>query len=232
MALVRYGAGIAEMSGSISGEVFARNRSGFYVRNRTKPINPNSAAQQAVRGALAQLTERWAETLTIAQRTAWNLYGSSVAMKNRLGVDIHLTGFNHYLRSNAFLARVGKAPVDAGPTTFSLPEKDPSFDISASEGSQQITVTFDDTLDWDNETGGYLVYNQGSPQNGQRNYFNGPWKLLSYTAGETGVPVASPVVEAAVFAMAENQRQWVFARILRADGRLSEIFRADCIVAA
>jgi len=232
MALIKYGAGIVQMSGSIAGSTFARNRSGNYARARTKPTNPNTAAQIKVRAALAAIVERWSETLSAAQRAAWDLYASNVSMLNKLGESIKLTGFNHYIRSNAFRAAYAKTPVDAGPTTFTLPDQDPLFSFAASEGSQQITVTFDDTLAWDNETGGFLVYYQGAPQNGQRNYFQGPWKLLSFTAGETGVPVASPVVEAAVQAMAEGQRQWLYARILRADGRISTPFAADSIVAA
>ncbi|GAI58374.1 unnamed protein product, partial [marine sediment metagenome] len=39
MALVKYGGGITQMSGSIAGNTFARNRYGNYVRSRTKPIN-------------------------------------------------------------------------------------------------------------------------------------------------------------------------------------------------
>lgn len=232
MALVKYGAGIIQMSGSIAGDVHARNRFGNYIRPRTKPINPNTAHQQAVRAALSLLVERWAETLTGVQRTAWNLYASSVAMTNRLGETVHLTGMNHYVRSNSFRARFSKTIVDAGPTTFSLPDTDPAFDVTAAEGAQQITVNFDDGLAWDNEDGGFLVYLQGRPQNGQRNYFGGPRRLLSYTVGATGAPVASPVVEAAVFGIAEGQRQWVQARILRADGRISSPFEANCIVVA
>ncbi|GAH28464.1 unnamed protein product, partial [marine sediment metagenome] len=38
MALVKYGAGIIQMSGSIAGDVHARNRFGNYIRPRTKPV--------------------------------------------------------------------------------------------------------------------------------------------------------------------------------------------------
>ena len=232
MALVKFGGGVTQMSGSIGGTTFARNRGGNYARARTKPINPNTGAQQLVRSALAQLTTRWSQTLTGVQRTAWNLYAANVVMTNRLGESINLSGYNHYIRSNAFLQAYSKTIVDAGPTIFEIPASDPLFTVTASEGAQQITVNFDDTMDWDNEDNGYLIYYQGSPQNAQRNFFGGPWKLLSYTAGVTGVPVASPVVEAAVTAIAEDQRQWVYARILRADGRLSAPFRWDTSVAA
>lgn len=227
MALVKYGAGIVQMSGSLAGNTFARNRSGNYVRARTKPVNPNTARQIAVRAAMAALTARWSQVLTANQRTAWNLYAASVTMTNRLGESINLSGFNHYIRSNSFRQIFNKTIIDAGPVIFELPAQDPTFDISCAEGGQTITVSFDDTMDWDNEDNGFLVYYQGSPQNAQRNFFDGPWKLMSYTAGVTGVPVASPVPEAAVFAISEGQRIWVRARILRADGRISEEFRAD-----
>ncbi len=232
MALVKFGGGVVQMSGSIAGDTFARNRYGNYVRARTKPTNPNTALQVSIRATMALLTTRWAQTLTGAQRTAWNLYGSSVTMKNRLGENTFLTGFNHYIRSNIILKNLGAAPYDNGPTVFELPAQDPTLALTASEATQQLTITYDDTLDWDNENGGYLYFYQGQPQNAQRNFFGGPWRYLHAITGAAGAPVASPDVAAAVFAIAEDQRQWIYARIQRADGRLSEPFRADIAVGA
>lgn len=232
MALIKFGGGVVQMSGSIAGDTFARNRYGNYCRAKTKPTNPNTGRQQLIRSAIAALTVRWSQTVTAAQRAAWNLYGANVSMKNRLGESVFLTGFNHYIRSNSFLQAYSKTIVDDGPVIFELPAQDPLFTVAGGEAAQQITVSFDDTLDWDNETGGYLIYYQGVPQNAQRNFFAGPYRLLSFTAGVTGAPVASPVVEAVVFAIAEGQRQWARARILRADGRLSEPFRDNCFIGA
>ena len=232
MALVQFGAGITKMSGSIAGTTFARNRSGNYARARGIPTNPNTALQQAARSALNILTVRWSQTLTPVQRTAWNLYASSVDMQNRIGEAIQLTGQNHYIRSNCMRIRLAVAPVDDGPVIFELPEADPLFSIAASEATQNITITYDDTLEWDNETGGYLLIFQGSPQNAQRNFFDGPWRFLTAVAGVTGVPVASPKITAVQFAMSEGQHQWCYARILRADGRLSSPFRDESFCAA
>lgn len=232
MALVKYGGGIIQMTGSIAGNTFARNRFGNYVRARTIPTNPNTARQVAVRAALTELTARWSDTLTTAQRTAWNLYGASVIMQNKLGEAINLSGFNHYIRSNAILLHFGLAPVDAGPVVFELPAADPAFAIAGSEAAQQITVTYDDTMNWANETGGHLTVFQGSPQNAQRNFFDGPWRRMGGVSGVTGAPPASPEVMTPAFAIAEGQRDWCYARILRADGRISTPFRADVIVAA
>lgn len=232
MALVRYGGGIVQMSGSIAGDTFARNRYGNYSRARTKPVNPNSSGQQAVRAALAQLTTRWGQTLTAVQRTAWNLYGSNVAMKNRLGETINLTGFNHYIRSNSNLIRAGESIVDDGPTIFELPEVDGTIAITASEATQQYSISFDDTLAWANETGAFIFVFQGMPQNPQRNFFNGPWFYRGHIDGDDGVPPVSPSVHAVTFAIAEGQHLWMYFRVLRADGRISEPFRDDTFCAA
>ena len=232
MALVKYGGGIIQMSGSLAGNTHARNRYGNYIRARTKPINPNTGKQQVVRGLLATLTAVWSQTLTDAQRIAWNLYASSVAMKNKLGETVHLSGFNHYLRSNVALMQAGGARVDAGPTTFELPGKDSTFAIAASEAAQELACTFDDTAEWCDEDAAHLIVYQGQPQNPQRNFFDGPWRIIGSVDGDSGTAPTSTEAIAGAFVFTELQRQWAYARIARADGRLSETFRADCFCAA
>lgn len=227
MALVKYGGGVTQMSGRIGGDVHARNSTSNYIRAGTKPINPNTARQIVVRSLVAELTARWGATLTAVQRTAWNLYAASVAMKNRLAETIYLSGFNHYVRSNVFRMQGGMAVVDAGPVIFELPAHDPAFNVSISEATQQITTTYDDTMDWNNETGGGLWCYMGSPQNAQRSFFNGPWRYCGGLNGVTGAPPASPQVLACSFVASEGQHIWVSARLFRADGRLSEKFFFD-----
>lgn len=232
MALVRYGAGIIQMSGSIAGNTHARNRYGNYVRARTKPINPNTQRQMQVRAALTMLTERWADTLTDAQRIAWNLYASNVIMQNKLGESMHLSGFNHYIRSNAIHARLGQAIIDAGPVVFELPETDPIMNITASEATQQITVNFDITLPWSSEATAVMQFFMGSPQNGQRNFFAAPWRYMGGVAGIDPGGAVSPELETVVWAISEGQHIWMYARIIRADHRISTRFTANVIVAA
>lgn len=232
MALIKFGGGIVGMAGSIAGTTFSRNRYGAYARARTKPVNPNTAAQQTIRAALAFLTDRWSNTLTAAQRTAWNLYGSNVVMTNRLGESMNLSGFNHYVRSNMPRKYASQSIIDAGPTVFEIPEADPTYAITASEAAQTVDNAFDNTLPWAIEDGGLQFLFQGMPQNPQRNFFAGPWRISGVTVGiDPGGP-ASPHVRPAVFAIAELQRLWGYARISRADGRLSEPFRSDCFVGA
>lgn len=231
-ALVKYGGGIIQMSGSIAGTTHARNRYGNYVRARTKPVNPQTDRQENIRAAIAFLADRWAATLTAGQRTAWDLYASNVAMKNKLGETIHLSGFNHYIRSNTVAKNFALTLVDAGPVVFELPAQDPLYSVVISEATQQISTTYDDGMDWADETGANLLLSAGQPQNAQRNFFAGPWRLYGQVTGATGAPPAPPHGGASPFAVAEGQRVWCYARIRRADGRLSEIFRTDIVVAA
>jgi len=220
------------MSGSVAGNTHARNRFGNYMRARTKPVNPNTVGQQAVRAALALLTTVWSQTLTAAQRAAWNLYGATVPMRNRLGEVVNLTGFNHFIRSNSVLARFGGTPVAAGPVIFELPEKDPTMSLVASEAGQQISMSWDNTLPWADENGAFIYFYQGQPQTAQRNFFAGPWRYLGGIGGVNGAPIAPPAPFVPKWAIAEGQRIWVYARIFRADGRLSEVFRADTFCGA
>jgi len=232
MALVKYGGGIVQMSGSIAGNVHARNRYGNYVRARTKPTNPNTALQVAIRASIAFLSNRWSQTVSDAERIAWNLYGASVAMKNKLGETVYLSGYNHYIRSNAIRKMCGHTIIDAGPVVFEIPEADPTYACTASEATQQISNAFDITADWSTEDGAYIYFFQGQPQNPQRNFFAGPWRQFGWTAGIDPGGALSPEPSAVKFAITELQRQWTYARISRADGRLSEAFRADCFCEA
>ncbi len=224
--------GAAAASGSMGDVTWARNRFGMYTRAKSIPVNPNTDRQALIRASLASMTQRWANTLSAAQRTAWNLYGSTVVMKNKIGQDTFLTGFNHYLRSNVIRDARSLPVVDNGPTIFELPGQDPDLAVTGSEATQQLTIAYDATLDWADEDAGFLIMFQGSPQNPQRNFFAGPWRFTGVHFGAQGAPPASPVIQSVQFAIAQGQRQWIYARILRADGRQSQPFRADSITGA
>lgn len=232
MAVVKYGGGITQISGSIAGTVFARNRYGNYTRPRTKPVNPNSTLQAQVREALSALAVMWSATLTAAKRSAWNTYAAAVAMKNRLGETIYLTGFNHFIRSNVILSDKGLTVVTDGPTILSLPEKDPTFAVAGDATSQNLSVTFDNTLAWAGEDEGFMFVYMGRPQLVTRNFFNGPWKYADKIDGDSVTPPTSPTTMTAPMTLVEGQKVFCYARIQRADGRLSEPMYASFTVTA
>lgn len=231
-ALVRYGGGVVQMSGSIAGNTFARNRFGNYVRSRTKPVNPSSSNQTKVRGIMATLVEHWNDSLSGAQRDAWNLYGASVNWLNALGESVKLTGFNHFIRGNSWMLRLNRPIIEDGPTEFALPSTDGTIACASSEATQLITITFDDTKDWCTEDGAYLWILEGKPMMATRNFFGGPYRGRSAKAGADPGGIASPQTYTAIWTIAEGQKVWNQFRIGRADGRLSTPFITDHVVGA
>lgn len=232
MALIRTGGGIQQISGSMGGTVFSRNRYGAYMRARSVPVNPNSAAQQAVRSDLAYLVEQWSAVLTVAQRAAWAVYAASINFTNALGETIKITGFNHFIRSNVSLLNNALTYVPDGPVVLSLPGADPSFEVTLSEATQEVSVTFDDTAAWVDEDDAFMTIHQGMPQLATRNFFGGPFRRVGVLLGDSVTPLTSPQTVALDFSVAEDQKDWIQGRIGRADSRLSELFRAEAIVAA
>lgn len=230
-ALIRFGGGVVQMSGSIAGDTFARNASGNYSRARTHPVNPNSDRQVAARARIQLLAEAWSDELSNAQRTAWGSYAAAVSWNNKLGETINLSGFNHFVRSNAAYLQVTPDRLVNGPTVMALPSGDPQFAVALSEANG-ITVTFDENLPWTTEGGAGMIIDIGTPQNPTRTFFGGPWRYHAWIGGTIPGPTASPDGPTAVtcWTLTETQRVWVRAAIIRADGRLSTKFTAASVI--
>lgn len=222
MALVKYGGGIIQMSGSIAGNVHARNRFGNYIRPRTKPVNPHSDRQEQARSIVSHLAEYWHANLDAVQRGLWDTYAAAIAMKNRLGEAIHLTGYNHFIRSNAAYNMVNPAIIEAAPTILSLPEKDTVLRCTEEDIADQTFTFACDIAGWGaNGDGKAQIYvHQGRPQLASRNFFGGPWRFADHVGqveAETGTFDAP-----AAFSFALGQKVWFAARLQTESGRLSE----------
>lgn len=231
MALVQYGGGILDARGSIGGQVHSRNRFGNYIRARTTPVNPQSERQNIIRNIIQQLAQLWSSILTQTQRDAWEVYADVIVRTNKLGAQIKLTGFNHYIRSNSFILQNGGTRVDDGPTDLTLPGSDPTFAVVVDEAGQQISVTFDEALPWAIEDGGFMGIYMSSPKATGVNFIGGPFRLAGTIIGSV-TPPTSPEVIAVPFPVAEGQEVVVRTRIVEADARLSDIFQSKTSVAA
>ncbi len=221
MALVKYGGGIIQMSGSIAGNTLARNRYGNYMRARTKPINPKSERQMSARGVIQYLTEYWHETLDATQRGAWANYAAAVAMKNKLGETIKLSGFNHFIRSNTSRLSANLAIVPDGPTTPALPAIDPGFLFTTSAYYQKLVIQYTPDAPWSKENGAALIVHAGRPQLETRNFFGGPWRAAGKLEGNDVTPPEQQTMLEPQFTLTAGQRIWCFHLIAMADGRLS-----------
>lgn len=227
MALVKFGAGIVGMSGSIAGVVHSHNRFGAYIRPRTKPVNPKSFRQLASRILVMFLSEQWHDDpMTDAIRDAWQTYASSFNMLNKLGEQITLTGFNTFVMCNSARLTAGGSLITAAPTTLGLPPGDPTFACTGSVATQLISVVFDPLFDWNIIDDGLMSVYMGRPQSPSRNFFRTPYRYMDSIEGNTASPPTSPQTMTAPFTLVEGQKIWCEARIQEADCRVSTRFGA------
>ena len=230
--LVRYGGGILDARGSIGGQTHSRNRYGAYVRARTTPVNPQSSRQSAIRAIVAAVSEAWNGTLTAVQRAAWEVFASNVPETNKLGETINLTGFNQYVKSNIAALNADQPAIADAPIIFTLPGEDILYSTEIDAGTGKITIAFDDARDWLDEDEGAMIVQMGIPQNASINFFDGPWRHAGIIQGNLAIPPTTPDSAIDVpFSVGDGQKVWTRAKILRADGRLSDWFRDDSIVA-
>lgn len=117
---LKWGPIVAQGSGSIAGTTFSRNRGGPYARNRAIPTNPNSDAQQAIRGLFATVSQAWA-ALTGPQRAAWENWADQNLITDVLGDQIRMSGHQAHQKLNTRLAFIGSTvitvpPIEPAPT--------------------------------------------------------------------------------------------------------------------
>lgn len=229
MAIFTPGPSISEIRGSAGGTTYSRNRFGQYTRQRSVPVNPNSPAQVAQRGRLSTATTYWRDTLTQAQRDAWDAYATNTAWTNALGLEITLTGLNHFLRTNQAALTVGASVITAAPATTGIPDEPVLWTPTADATGNTIDIAYTFPADVDDQ---FWLFYASRPFAASRNFFGGPWRYIGNISGDSGSPPASPASFAYPWTLVAGQRVWVRARRLDADGRLTEPFRQTVLATA
>lgn len=220
-----------QMSGSMGGVVASHNKGGTYFRQRAIPVNSNTSFQQAVRSVFTSLAAAWNGTLTQAQRDAWKVYADNTPVTDRIGATIVLPPMSMYIRSNTARLQMGLARVDAGPTTFGLPEFTPPTITSFSEATQDLTLAFTNTDDWAGAVGGAMSVLISRPVNPSKVYFKGPYRFADAILG-AATPPTSPATIAAPFPFVEGQKLFLQARVTDVEGRLSGTFLGGIVAVA
>jgi len=233
-ALVKFGQGVANMSGKLGGTIFAHNRAGQYARNWSVPTDPASDQQLAMREGMRTLVTDWIETLTDHQRTEWATYGANVPVLNRLGDPINLTGQQWYIANNS--ARRQADPVqlprvDDGPVNFDRGEYTAPTVDSWTPATPSVDLAFTVGDDWVDEDGSAMLVYASRPQNPTVNFFKGPYRLAGGIYGDSITPETSPATILLPFPVAVGQKVFFRALVTRADGRLSSDTRFSGIVA-
>lgn len=210
---------LAQASGSLAGNVFARNKGGQYIRARGLVKNSNTAAQQNVRNSLKTLSQSWTSILTETQRDAWTTYAKNVPLVNSLGDPTIISGLAMYIRCNSPRLSAGIAAVLDGPTTMTLGTFTPV--TAAINHTTGWSIVFDDTDEWANADGGAMIFYQSRPLSVGVNFFKGPFQYFSITLGATMTPPISPTTPPNLFPGAAGNGYFLRIQATLADGRLT-----------
>lgn len=102
---------LATASGSLAGSVFSRNANGAYIRNRSKPTNNNTTAQQAARAYFTEVSTGW-KSATDDQRKSFADQVENYPYVDSLGETKTYTASQLFKKLNGQLRQIGLAPLD------------------------------------------------------------------------------------------------------------------------
>lgn len=216
---------IGEASGSLAGITFSRNKGGQYIRQRANPTNPGTPQQSAIRSIVGNLSNLWVNTLTPAERDAWETYAANVLLPDAFGDPRQVSGLNMYIRSNTPRLQAGATRIDTAPGIFDLGEFTAPTFAAPSEATQDIDVSFTAADAWPDVDDAHMIIFASPPQNPTINYYKGPYRLAGTIDGDSTTAPTSPATINLPFAFVAGQRIFLMANVTQGDGRYGSPFR-------
>lgn len=154
MARIKMSSLVSDIRGKIGEVVYSVWKSGVsYVRQTAKVVsNPQSSAQAKIRARITECAKYWKDTLTQAQRNAWEAYaptlpkyltGPGDIIKKSAGI---MSGFNAFVRNNlnsftAGISALGTFIADA-PIGVTAPDAVASIAAGWDGSANEIDVTW------------------------------------------------------------------------------------------
>lgn len=114
MAKIRPGGLVGQISGSIGGDTFSRNKGGPYVRNRAIPVTSTTDAAMAAKNRLALASQQW-QALQPSERLAWETWAQQRTITDRLGEQIQLSGHQSFVTTRTRQELSGDPLIDLPP---------------------------------------------------------------------------------------------------------------------
>jgi hypothetical protein len=139
MALIKFGGGVAGISGKIGGTVYGRNKAGAYARNWAKPVNPVTLSQAEVRARFQTASAGWS-ALTKPDRDAWNAAASLIERVNRFGETYIPSGRQYFMEINNSVGQAGLAAITAPPVSTSPPDAPAGLVLTSTAAGGVLTV--------------------------------------------------------------------------------------------
>jgi hypothetical protein len=207
----------SDLSGHIGGVVASHNTYGPYFRQRVRPVNRKTPAQQAQRAAIAAVSQQW-RALTDTVRASW--ISASVTKTSRKGDRVVLTGAAAYQFVNTIRQRIGVPivtvpPTSVGPADLTTPSLSLTDAVTAS-------VTFANDA-WNATQGGVIV--SGALLTSSGKSFASPSNAVTSLVNPGGSPVSVPLP----FAVPIGARARLSFHATNPDGRVSTYQSLDVL---
>ena len=203
-----------EMKGSIGGNTWQGGRFGQVVRQRTKPVNPNSDPQAFRRLVVAQLNTVW-KIIDQSTKEMWDEYAQNTPISNKFGDEALLTGRQMFIRIAGFIVGSGTtAPSEPPPTPGHATNPNATLQANTTDGLELID------FDVSGVATDIIQVQIAGPFANSRQKHKGPWRSTSYLNSLSLDPaLLLPSSEMSI-------GQVYFCAIRRADtdGRLSQQF--------
>lgn len=138
MARVQFGAIVTEITGSIGGFTFQKNRSGNIIRLRGNPSRASSPKQTVAHQNHIRFLQLW-QTLSTAEKVAFNDFADTFPKTTKFGTVKILNGQNWFESIN-FNRELFGLSVLTSPPAHDLPVAVPAFNFVV--GTSEIEVVF------------------------------------------------------------------------------------------
>lgn len=111
MAKVKYGAMVVDSRGSVDGVVYSKNTYGPYVRVKVSPVQPSSSPQLQARASFMDLSKKYSNDLSDAQRVLWKDFAGLYPVSDVFGNSQDLSAIAMFVRVNRILRQCDISPL-------------------------------------------------------------------------------------------------------------------------
>lgn len=174
MAKIKFGMFMTDARGKVGGQVFSKNRSGAYVKNKSTPTNGQTLRQTFIRQLLGAISQAWS-ALSISNRASFNNAVESWSKTDIFGDARNPTGKNLFTALNLNLVNSGQAQIISAPEKVEMPVLSVT---SVTNSGTMLTVVADDDL-----TEGQVIVMATAPQTQGTSYFKGKFRQIGVIAG-------------------------------------------------
>ena len=176
-----------EARGSVGPFTFSRNRDGPYVRDRTVPIDPASAAQQFWRSLTRLESDRWRRFVSPAEKAYWRAYADAVPRHDALGQAFNDQPRNWYMACNMQRVYAGHPSIYAGPREHRRTALSPY--VAQYENFLNLVFVWPVVTDeWRQLLTDLFIIYIGKEVSLNVNYYKGPWRKLGKITGTQMLP--------------------------------------------